>query len=199
MYGIACTCGLTVDFTDQMNRDVLIAGIADKDNRKEILSKQGIFEKPLNYIIACVEGKETAKNALPQHPVTSAVSSFKKGATAHVRTPSDAKQKANCPICQRVVFIYKKTISGIWNSKCLCAQHSRREVGVAQVSSGVGAIVGKLLSLQSEGVGEVGVPSVGSPIKLTHLIFFFPFLSTRDRTNIRAVQPITANRCCAPA
>ena len=65
VYGITCTCGLTVDFTDQMNRDVLIAGIADRDTRKESFSTQGIFEKPLNYIIACVEGKETAKNALP--------------------------------------------------------------------------------------------------------------------------------------
>ena len=86
-------------------------------------------------------------------------------------TPADAKQKANSPICHQVFFIYKKNVSDIWNSRGFRAQQSRREVGVAQGSSGVGAIVGKLLSLQSECVGEVGVQSVGSPIKLTHHIF----------------------------
>jgi hypothetical protein len=177
-YGIDCTCGLTVDFTDQMTRDVLIAGIADMDIRKEILSTQGVLEKPLNDIIACVESKEMARNALPQHPVTAALSSFKKGATDQANVPQDAKKKSNCPSCHQVFSIYTRNVSGRWNYKphalcleCFRAQRGRREVGERASSSGIGVIVGKLLSVQSECVTEAEVLSVGSSVKLTHHSF----------------------------
>ena len=78
-----------------MTRDVLITGIAEMNIRKENCSNQGLLGKPPNDIIACAEGKELARNALPQHPFTGAVSSFKKGVTARGSTPPDAKQKAN--------------------------------------------------------------------------------------------------------
>ena len=111
-YAKKCTCGLSVDFTDQMTRDVLIAGIADLDIRREVLGTPGVLAKPLNDIISCVEGKEMARNALPGHPTISVVSSFKRSKATQPGDKGDSKPKDNCPTCGNGFFPYTKNAAG---------------------------------------------------------------------------------------
>ena len=65
-----------MNFTDSIIRDVLIAGIADSDIRREVLGTSAIFERAVNDVISLVEGKEMARNALPSS--ASGISSFKR-------------------------------------------------------------------------------------------------------------------------
>ena len=76
-YTASCTCGASVDYTDHVIRDVILNGLYDTDIRREVLRIAGILETPINEIIALVESKEMARNALPS-PSLSAVSSFVK-------------------------------------------------------------------------------------------------------------------------
>ena len=47
-YITKCTCLREVDFTDSIIRDVLIAGIAALDIRREVLGTSAILEKAVN-------------------------------------------------------------------------------------------------------------------------------------------------------
>ena len=51
---VLCECGNqnSVDYTDNMVRDVLIAGIYDPDIRRNVLGVDGLINKPLNEVIA---------------------------------------------------------------------------------------------------------------------------------------------------
>ena len=64
-YSTTCTCSATVDFTDIIIRDVLIAGIADLDIRREILGTDLTLNRSVEDVVSLVEGKEMARNALP--------------------------------------------------------------------------------------------------------------------------------------
>ena len=75
-YITKCTCLREVDFTDSIIRDVLIAGIAELDIRREVLGTSAILERAANDVISLVEGKEMARNALPSS--ASGISSFKR-------------------------------------------------------------------------------------------------------------------------
>lgn len=75
-YRTRCQCNNEVNFTDSIIRDVLIAGIEDTDIRREILGMVDILDTPINNIIALVESKEMARNALPPSTVTEAASSL---------------------------------------------------------------------------------------------------------------------------
>ena len=46
-YHINCACGLQVDFTEVMIRDVLIGGIYDMDIRRDIIGTQSILQECL--------------------------------------------------------------------------------------------------------------------------------------------------------
>ena len=76
-----CSCSLDVDFTDVIIRDVLIAGIADMDIRREILGTDSILARSTNDFISLVESKEMARNALPS--TTTSISNEK---TCSIRT-----------------------------------------------------------------------------------------------------------------
>ena len=78
-----CDCGKTirVDYTEETVRDVLLAGIADIDIRREALSTIGIQEKSLNDVISFVEGREMARNAAAPSATVSAVRAPVKVAT----------------------------------------------------------------------------------------------------------------------
>ena len=67
-----CDCGRTfqLDYTTETVKDVLLAGIADIDIRREALSTRDIQQKPINDIIRFVEGREMARNATPSASVS---------------------------------------------------------------------------------------------------------------------------------
>ena len=57
---------MTADYTDdEAIRDVLLSGISDADIRREAMGMDDIQSKPVNEVIAFVEGREMARNATP--------------------------------------------------------------------------------------------------------------------------------------
>ena len=119
-YTASCTCGASVDYTDHVIRDVILNGLYDTDIRREVLGIAGILETPINEIIALVESKEMARNALPS-PSLSAVSSFvkqRKSPPNPVPTLSqaDRAKEATCPGCHIAFKVFTEGARG-WNEK----------------------------------------------------------------------------------
>ena len=70
-FTIDCTCGLKINYMDHMIRDTLLNGIADDEIRREILGSADLLTRAVNEIVALVESKEMARNAVPPTEVTS--------------------------------------------------------------------------------------------------------------------------------
>ena len=134
-YTASCTCGASVDYNDHVICDVILNGLYDTDITREVLGIAGILEKPINEVIALVETKEMARNALPS-PSLSAVSSFEKRRKSPpnpVPTPSQADQakEATCPSCHIAFKVFTEGARG-WNEKphqmCIeCHKANRRK------------------------------------------------------------------------
>ncbi len=115
-----CTCGSTVkaDYTDEAIRDVLLAGISDMDIRREAQCMDDVHSKPVNEVIAFVEGREMARNATPTSSL-SAISTFKRNKAPQVKSHSsapDRKKTAQCPDCGKSYGLYRERQSG-WNTR----------------------------------------------------------------------------------
>ena len=121
-----CQCGKAVkaDYTTESVRDVLLAGIADLDIRREALSMNDIQSKSINDVIAFVEGREMARNATPS--TLSALSSFKK----RTKNPKETSHTATCPDCKKQFQAFKQRPNGSWNvkpfTKCLSCWRAGR-------------------------------------------------------------------------
>ena len=70
-FTVDCTYGLKVNYTDHMIRDTLLNGIADDEIRRAILGSADVLTRAVNEIVALVENKEMARNAVPPTEVTS--------------------------------------------------------------------------------------------------------------------------------
>ena len=133
-FSTKCECGKNVDYTDHVIRDVLLNGISDPDIRREVLGTKNVLQTPVNDVIALVENKEMARNALPSSTL-SAVSSFKRQQEPPkeppLATPSRADQakQAACPDCKNLFKIFTEGTRG-WNTKphtvCLNCYRVRR-------------------------------------------------------------------------
>ena len=116
-----CECGKNVDYTDHAIRDVLLNGISDPDIRREVLGTKDVLKTPVNDVIALVENKEMARNALPSSTL-SAVSSFKRQQDPPKETPTttpsrvDQAKQATCPDCKSLFKIFTEGTRG-WNTK----------------------------------------------------------------------------------
>lgn len=135
---VKCMCGTTVtaDYTEEVVRDVLLAGIVDVDIRREALSAKDIQSSPLNEIIALVESREMARNATP-HSSFSAMSTFKRNkapryANIHNSQPAVPEDKTSmspCPECGKGFRPFTER-RGMWNSKphkmCLDCWRAKR-------------------------------------------------------------------------
>ena len=96
-----CPCGTLVqaDYTEEVIRDVLLAGIADIDIRREALGMKDIQEKSTNDVVAIIESREMARNATPLSSV-STLSSYRRGKQPNSSTSSTASTKTvPCPEC----------------------------------------------------------------------------------------------------
>lgn len=156
-YMTTCRCGLKADYTDHIIRDVLINGIYDSDIRLEALGITDIIEKPVNDVVALIENKEMARNALPS-PTLSAVSTFqrsKKSPQPSVRRspslapdPVDRARQASCPGCQNPFHVFTEGSRG-WNTKphqlCMGCFRARRQKGRLPPSGG------RQAAIESEG------------------------------------------------
>ena len=119
-----CSCNKVnlVDYTDESIRDVLLKGIADLDIRREAWGVEGTQLPTVNDVVGFVEGREMARNALP-NSMNSAISSFKRTSTQRhettkdrTPTPTDRGKKAPCPDCGRTFLLFSETSRG-WNKK----------------------------------------------------------------------------------
>jgi hypothetical protein len=111
-FSAKCECLKEVDYTDHMIRDVLLHGIYDSDIRREVLGVTNILEKTVNDVIALVENKEMARNALPSARVSS-ISSFKKHQGNHQEPdPPRMSEQATCPDCKSLFSIFTKGTRG---------------------------------------------------------------------------------------
>ena len=132
-----CECGKNVDYTDHAIRDVLLNGISDPDIRREVLGTKNVLKTPVNDVIALVENKEMARNALPSSTL-SAVSSFKREQDPPKEPPTttpsrvDQAKQATCPDCKSLFKIFTEGTRG-WNTKpptvcidCYRARHRRK-------------------------------------------------------------------------
>ena len=74
-----CTCGQSnaVDYTDNILRDVLVAGIYDTEIQRDILGIEGITERLVNEVISLVEKREMARDANMVSGNASSISSFR--------------------------------------------------------------------------------------------------------------------------
>ena len=82
---VDCTCGLKVSYTDHIIRDTLFNGIAHDKIRREIFGSADVLKRAVNEIVALVESKEIARNAVPPTEVTSVLD---------VQGPHDADHRA---------------------------------------------------------------------------------------------------------
>ena len=124
---IDCTCGLKVNYTDHMIRDTLLNGIADDKIRRAILGSADVLTCAVNEIVALVESKEMARNAVPPTDVTSVSAVQCVHDTDHrarrnaiprresKNLPARSKQ-SRFPLCQRLYQLYRKGTRG-WNTK----------------------------------------------------------------------------------
>ena len=135
-FNARCECGQDVDYTDHVVRDVLLNGLSDPDIRRDVLGTKDILTKPINDVIALVENKEIARNALPSASLSS-ISTFKQTKQAQPTTPpsapvptqSDRDRVATCPDCKTSYKIFTEGARG-WNTKphkvCINCYRARR-------------------------------------------------------------------------
>ena len=152
-----CECTRTVNYTDHMIRDVLIHGISDSDIRREVLGVSDILDTAVNQVIALVESKEMARNALPSANLSS-VSSFKRQSSASAtQLPQTSTKQATCPECKSLYHIFTQGPRG-WNKKphkvCLNCYRVRRQKDREQ--RGQIAPTPAIQSLETHQVQQIG-------------------------------------------
>lgn len=111
-YKTKCSCNNTVDFTDSIIRDILIAGIEDSDIRREILGVRDILDIPINDIIALVESKEMARDALPLPVGNISSSSYRRNKSKQPDTTSQSDVPLPCPVCKKPFLRFTEGRSG---------------------------------------------------------------------------------------
>ena len=111
-YTVVCssgTCNQATDFTDIIVKDVLVAGLADEDIKREILGWTELDIKDVNSTVAFIEAKEMARDAINQQPVNASLSSYRKSSKAE--TSPNLSQKLPCKECKAEINRY------VWNKR----------------------------------------------------------------------------------
>ncbi|PFX22693.1 hypothetical protein AWC38_SpisGene12774 [Stylophora pistillata] len=120
-FNATCECGTSVDYTDHVIRDVLLNGLSNPDIRRDVLGTKDILTKLINDVIALVENKEMARNALPSATLSS-ISTFKQISRAQPTPsppapgPSDRERVSTCPDCKASFMMFTEGTRG-WNTK----------------------------------------------------------------------------------
>ena len=169
-YTIGCNCGNNVDFTEVTIRDILIAGIYDTDIRWDVLGTQGILDQSINDVIALVESKEVARNALPAS--NASVSGYRR----QNKLPDEDKTALR-PDCNKKFSLYTENANG-WNKKphacCPPCFRIRRSKNCQDKKTQDKKTLDS--SAQEASFSDIGgifsqVSSVGTPIKVPSYIY----------------------------
>ena len=119
-----CATESPIDYTSSVVKDVLIAGIADGDIRKDVLGWPELDSKNDKDLVAFVEAKELARNAWNSTPVAGAagMSSYRKDTpNAAASDTSDKSLKAKlslkgkCSRCDKQISLYTQYNNGRMN------------------------------------------------------------------------------------
>ena len=115
---VKCNCGaeISVDYTIETVKDVLLAGILDIDIRREALALPNIPKLSVNGVISFVEGREMARNATPVTQTLSALSAYRKG-TSNPPSMNNTNKTAHCLDCKEKIQQFKQRANGSFNSK----------------------------------------------------------------------------------
>ena len=173
---VVCQCRRvnSVDFTDHIMRDVLLAGIYDADIRREMYGIDKVLKQPINDVISIVEKKEMARDALSAASASSMSSmklQRKKGhagaeASGHQQKSnvSERSKQGSCPHCKKDYALYKEGRFG-WNSKpydmcpgCFRAQRRKKPEtttvsSVSEPEADVGVIVAHVSTIAEAEAG----------------------------------------------
>ena len=146
-YHECCKDNCAINYTSNVVKDVLVAGIADADIRKDVLAWAELDLKDDKEVVAFVECKEMAQAAWSgEHTSgttsgTAVVSTYKKGSKPESESKSEqsTKQKlllkGKCKKCNRDISLYKKFTSGRMNSTAFTLCRQCYLEGNAQTSS----------------------------------------------------------------
>ena len=115
-----CDANANIDYTSMVVKEILVAGIADNEIRKDVLGWSELDDKGDKEVVKFVEEKEIARNAWAGKATGAAgISGFKK---AHRSTNDEATsiksklaQKGNCSKCGSQISLYKSYRSGNMN------------------------------------------------------------------------------------
>ena len=131
----ACRHRFDLDYTVEVIRDVLLAGIGNDEIKQHVLSTEGVAETSINELVALVEKREMARSAVSRNRSMSSTTDFDRDvhAVSRVRRSSPAddvaraslstfKQKKKsisieksmpCPGCGEAFWPYRKTLRGV--------------------------------------------------------------------------------------
>ena len=121
---VCCNDHPAVDYSDSVIKDVLIAGIADLEIRKDVLAWTELDGKNVKELVAFVEGKEIAKDALNNAPISGAASisnDQKRSISDSYPTEQTLKAKlalkGHCITCKNEIAVYKRFANGRLNQR----------------------------------------------------------------------------------
>jgi len=121
-----CATNPPIDYTSSIVKDVLVAGIADSDIRKDVLGWEELDSKNDKDLVAFVEAKELARNAWNNTPIagnTAGMSGYKKDTQNPPADNSDKSLKAKlslkgkCGKCDKLISLYTRYNNGKVNQQ----------------------------------------------------------------------------------
>ena len=135
-----CKCdeAVIVDYTREVVKDVLIAGLADHEVQTSVLEVEGIDDKPLNEIISIIERKERARKAYRISDVAT-ISGYKlneslvnrpsvkvSNNTSNAKPPQPSSKKIPCPTCKKTFLQYNGRNTKPFKNCFYCFSGSRK-------------------------------------------------------------------------
>ena len=134
-----CNNAPPIDYTPLVVKDILVSGILDPDNRKDVLEWPELDSKSAKDLVGFVEGKETSKKAWKNEPSdAAAMSSYKKsGKQDDHETSKKLALKGRCTKCGIQIALYTRGRSGKFNRTPykLCLKCHKAEISSDDHSS----------------------------------------------------------------
>ena len=119
-----CTDKDPIDYTQDVVKDIILAGMADSDIRREVLGLSDLDAKTAKDIVAIVEEKEVTRDACldPINGNTASLSAYRNKSRQPDRSKSSQIRaqlalRGNCEQCHGDMSLYTRFPSGRLNSK----------------------------------------------------------------------------------
>ena len=174
-----CNDKASIDFTHIVVKDVVLAGMADSDIRREVMGISDLDAKNAKEVVAIVEEKEMARDACFDSSEVHGVSTYRQNRRNLPNRSNDIKaklsQRGKCSQCGKEMNLYHKFPSGKTNSKPFklcqsCFKSGTNKRDAAASSSKTSALSSFVGSLQMGNPDEASSTQVSS-ILLNHHIF----------------------------